>query len=104
MTTDKIQSELQQLHSDLGWKRLSPLWAKLEILIGLVAASAGLLLGIHAASRPPADIHWPLAASSVILQTLGCYLTLAGHRSHLYQSQNKLIAWLALRQLQPPMR
>jgi hypothetical protein len=38
---------------------------------------------------------WPLLAASVLLQTLGGYLALAGHRSHLYQSQNKLAAYLA---------
>ncbi len=97
MSNADIRAEFQRLHDELGWKRLSPLWAKLEIVLGLLAASTGLLLGIHAVSRPPADILWPLAAASIALQTLGGYLTLAGHRSHLYQSQNKLIAWLAAR-------
>ena len=66
-------------------------------MLGLLAASSGLLIGVHAVARPPAEIIWPLAAASAGLQTLGGYLALAGHRSHLYQSQNKLIAWLATR-------
>jgi hypothetical protein len=98
MSNFDFRATLEQLHTELRLKRLSPLWAKLEILLGLVAASTGLLLGIHATSRPAADILWPLAAASLLLQTLGLYLALAGHRSHLYQSQNKLIAWLASRQ------
>jgi hypothetical protein len=30
-----IQQNLEGLHNDLGWKRLSSWWAKLEILAGL---------------------------------------------------------------------
>lgn len=99
MTTTPIAEiqrlEVQRLHDELGLKRLSPRWAKLEIVLGLSAAAAGLLIGVHAVARPAADVIWPMAAASVALQTLGGYLALAGHRSHLYQSQNKLVAWLA---------
>ncbi len=98
MSNADIRAEFQRLHDELGWKRLSPLWAKLEIALGLAAASTGLLIGVYAVARPAADVIWPLAAASLLLQTLGGYLTLAGHRSHLYQSQTKLIAWLASRQ------
>lgn len=94
-TNMPVQSELDRLHDDLGLKRLSPLWAKVEIVLGLLAATSGLLIGVHAVARPAADIQWPLAAASAALQTMGGYLALAGHRSHLYQSQNKLVAWLA---------
>jgi hypothetical protein len=40
---------------------------------------------------------WTMLTASLLLQTLGGYLALAGHRSHVYQSQNKLIIWLATR-------
>ena len=90
-----VQSELDRLHDELNLKRLSPLWAKLEIVLGLLAASSGLLIGMYVVARPAPGILWPLAAASAILQTLGGYLAMAGHRSHLYQSQNKLAAWLS---------
>jgi len=86
---------LAELHAELGLKRPNPTWAKAEIVLGLAAVSLGLLIGVHSVARNAADVYWPLAAASTILQTLGGYLALAGHRSHLYQSQNKLFAWLA---------
>ena len=93
MMRNDLDAELVRLHADLGWKRLSPAWAKAEI--GLVVAAGGLLAGVHTVARPTAEIHWPLAVASAALQALGGYLALAGHRSHLYQSQTKLAAWLA---------
>lgn len=80
---------LGRLHRDLGLKRLNPLWAKLEILLGLAAVAAGLFGGVRTAPDP-ADLA-PYAA----LFVLGGYLALAGHRSHLYQSNNRLAAHLA---------
>ena len=85
--------ELDRLHTATGFKRLNPAWAKAEILFGLVAAGAGLLLEVRAAKSD--DIHIGLAAWGLALFILGSYLTLAGHRSHLYQSQNRLAAYLA---------
>jgi hypothetical protein len=84
------------MHRDLGLRRLSPVWAKLEIFLGLTAAACGLLLGIWAIQQLSAEPAWQLLAASVALQVLGVYLALAGHRSHLYQSQNKLTAYLAM--------
>lgn len=81
------------LHRDLGFRRLRPWWAKTEIAIGLAAAAAGLVFGCRAATRPdpdPAEL-----AALVALATFGGYLALAGHRSHLYQSNNRLVAYLA---------
>lgn len=90
---------LARLHRDLGLKRLNPLWAKLEILFGLVAVAAGLVAATKLAARPEA---WAWLGP-VLLVALGGYLALAGHRSHLYQSNNRLAAHLAdlIRSQQP---
>src|SRR5262249_30053314 len=88
-------SEAQEPFSRLGYKRLNPVWAKLEILLGLGGAGAGLLLGQWALSRPAHEIEWLLAAGGWALFVLGGYLALAGHRSHLYQSLNQQTAFLA---------
>ena len=73
----------QRLHEDLGLGRLSPLWAKAEIFLGLAVVAVALLdpFGLDILIRLP-------------LFVLGGYLAMAGHRSHLYQSNNKLAAWL----------
>src|SRR5262245_57224271 len=94
---NSIEDELDRLHRDLSLKRLSPAWAKVEILLGLVAASSGLLTGTYGVIGIDRASSWLLLGASVVLQTLGIYLTLAGHRSHVYQSQNKMAAWLANR-------
>ncbi len=74
----------------LGYKRLSRSWAKAEVLIGLAAAGLGLAL----LSLPLLDDLLLRAAAGVALFTLGGYLALAGHRSHLYQSSNEHLALL----------
>lgn len=79
----------------LGYKPLNRTWAKAEILLGLTAAGAGLLLGVRAAVQPLAELPWGFAAAGLALFVLGGYLALAGHRSHLYQSNNELTAFLA---------
>ena len=86
------ESRLAALHARLGLKRLSRAWAKAEILLGLTAAGAGLLLGDWALAQR--DINLGLALASLALFVLGGYLALAGHRSHLYQSGNELTAYL----------
>ena len=45
-------------------------------------------------TRPAADFSWELLLAALALVVLGGYLALAGHRSHLYQSQNELTAYL----------
>ena len=92
---------LDRLHRDLGLKRLNPLWAKLEIVLGLVAVGAGIVSAVHTAPHPD-DLVWAWFAP-VALVALGGYLALAGHRSHLYQSNNRLAAHLAelIRSQQP---
>jgi hypothetical protein len=76
-----IEGELTELHAKLGHKWLSRTFAKLEIFVGLGAVSAGLWLN--------GGMFAP------VLFALGGYLALAGHRSHIYQSNNELAAYLA---------
>lgn len=70
----------------LGLKRLSPAWAKIEIVVGLSCATCGLrfLTGDGVAA-------W----LGGLLCILGSYLAMAGHRSHLYQAMNRQNARLA---------
>lgn len=93
MTTDE---EFDRIHRDLGFKKLNRTWAKVEILLGLAAAVAGLLCGVHAVVVGIA-IEWPLAVGGGVLHVLGAYLAMAGHRSHAYQSQTRLAAYLLSR-------
>src|SRR5690242_1419880 len=86
---------LARLHRDLGLKTLRPLWAKLEILLGLTAAAIGLFAGMHQSRRPTHEVPPWAWVGPVALVALGGYLALAGHRSHLYQSSNRLAAYLA---------
>jgi hypothetical protein len=86
------KQELIELHRKLGFKALNPVWAKLEILLGLGAAGAGLLLPFLFASSPSDQPFYALPG--LILFVLGGYLAMAGHRSHLYQSNNALTAYL----------
>jgi hypothetical protein len=73
----------------LGYRRLNRSWAKAEILLGLTAAGGGLMLGQYALTQLGAV--WEIIAA-LALFTLGGYLALAGHRSHLYQSSNERLA------------
>ena len=85
------EKSLAELHSALGMKKLNPAWAKIEIFLGLAAAAAGLMVGIRAS----AEIDWLRIIVSMALMVFGAYLAIAGHRSHLYQSNNNLAAYLA---------
>jgi hypothetical protein len=64
----------------MGLKKLDPTWAKLEIFIGLAAVWIGL--------RHQQELFGGL------LFVFGGYLALAGSRSHLYQSLNRVAAFL----------
>jgi hypothetical protein len=79
---------LNRLYSELQLKRLSPLWAKLEIALGLLATGTGIAL--LAAGTDAVSV-----AAGLSLFVLGGYLALAGHRSHLYQSNDILTEYLA---------
>ena len=90
-----MSDSLDRLHRDLELKRLNPLWAKGEILLGLFAVACGLVGGMKLAVQPDAAVPPWAWLGPVLLITLGGYLALAGHRSHLYQSNNRLAAYLA---------
>src|SRR6478609_6807557 len=85
---------LADLRVALGHRPLNRHWAKAEILIGLLAAGLGVLVGDWAVGRAE-DVAWLTAGAGLVLFVLGGYLALAGHRSHLYQSSNELAAYLA---------
>jgi len=88
------RQELARLHTVLGYKPLNRTWAKVEIILGLCAVGVGLLLGEWVLSRAAAAVEWGLVAAALVLFVLGGNLSLAGHRSHLYQSNNELTAFL----------
>jgi hypothetical protein len=77
---------LDEVHDRLGYQRRGLTWAKIEIALGLFAAGIGILLGGWAVHQSPAELSWGTAALGVVLFVLGGYLTLAGHRSHLYRA------------------
>jgi len=66
-------------------KRLHPVWAKAEILLGLIVAILGIIL------LRDRMFHDAVSGALVVL---GVYLAAAGHRSHLYQSMNRQQAYL----------
>ena len=98
MSSDK-SSELAQLHKDLNHQWLNPWWAKFEIVLGLVGMVfsfvAGIEIAIERITHPEHAYQWAMWVGPVVIFVLGAYLTLAGHRSHLYQSNNRLAAYLA---------
>jgi hypothetical protein len=98
------EDPLARLHRDLGFKPLYPLWAKVEILLGLFAVAVGFVSGMRMAILPEAQVPEWAWLGPVLFITLGGYLALAGHRSHLYQSNNRLVAYLAdlIRLKSPP--
>ena len=85
-------------------KSLNRTWAKVEILLGLVAVWIGLFLAFGLSSGNPVkplgavpEPGWPLlffAIASLVLFCGGGCIALAGHRSHLYQSSNEAVALL----------
>jgi hypothetical protein len=104
MSANQPADSVDRLHRELGLKRLNPAWAKLEILLGLFAAAVGLVGGMRLATQLPDQVPPWAWLGPVLLVTLGGYLALAGHRSHLYQSSNRLAAHLAdlIRNHTPP--
>jgi hypothetical protein len=86
-----LSTARKQVQADLGYKPLSRLWAKAEIVLGLLAVAVSLSWMVQ-------EEIWQksgsLARMAVLLFVLGGYLTLAGHRSHLYQTINEHTAYL----------
>ncbi len=65
--------------------------------MGLAAMGCGVIAA-QSLTMPDPWISNPLQCmTSVALLTLGGYLALAGHRSHLYQSQTQIAAYLVAR-------
>lgn len=91
----EIEQALTVLHRALGMKELNPLWAKVEIFLGLIAAAIGLMMAVRFLPSASPETDWLRILISLALMVFGVYLALAGHRSHLYQSNNKLAAYLA---------
>lgn len=87
-------SDQDPRHAWLGYKKLNRTWAKAEILLGLTASGIGLLLGQWTSSRATPEFAWQHALAALALIVPGGYLTLAGHRSHPYQSANETTAFL----------
>ncbi len=89
------ESTKDELHSRLGYRPLSRTWAKVEIVLGRIGAGVGILLGVWGISQQGIEENWLFGAISLILIVLGAYLAMAGNRSHLYQSSNEQIGYLA---------
>jgi hypothetical protein len=90
-----LKDAVNRLHADLGLKRLNPFWAKVEIFGGLCAVAAAVALMALWAARPSNEAPPAFALGGIALFVFGGYLAMAGHRSHLYQSNNLLTAHLA---------
>ncbi len=80
------EAHLADLRARLGLKRLGKTWAKIELLAGLTAAGLGLFAGDWAVARADREVSWEIAGGGLVLFVCGACLALAGHRSHLYQS------------------
>lgn len=76
-------SEAPAVYIALGRRAPALLWAKLEILLGLLAVGLGLVWGREAGA---------LLHVAPVLVMLGGYLALAGHRSHLYDAMTRQTA------------
>jgi hypothetical protein len=96
-----VDRELRRLHVDLKWKPLLRSWAKLEILLGLAGFLGGLLVAEAPGMISPTNSA-AVVLGGALLSTLGGYLALAGHRSHLYQSNVKLAAYVIHRIVNQP--
>jgi hypothetical protein len=89
------EREKTDLQSRLGYKQLSRTWAKIEIMLGLTAAGVGIFVGVWGMNRQGIEENWTYVVTSLILFVLGGYLAMAGNRSHLYQTSNEQIGYLA---------
>jgi hypothetical protein len=69
-----------EIHQRLGYRRLSRLWAKAEILLGLSAAGVGVFLGQYAVTQPPPSggsppPRWLYSSSAAIWRWRGTAAT-----------------------------
>jgi len=68
------------------------IWPKIEIFLGLAAAAIGLAVG--GSYLWHASQNGLMLLLGFVLFVFGCYLALAGHRSHLYIFQARTTALL----------
>lgn len=94
---DPLADEIAALRRTTGFQPLNRWWAKVEILFGLTAAGLGMLGAVFLAKQAEAVVPWWAWLGPLLLFVLGFYLAMAGHRSHLYQSNIRLTAYLAHR-------
>ncbi len=94
-TDINMNATLRRLHEGTGFGQLGPVSAKLEIFFGLFAAALGVVFAAASIPGPTFRDSCLWGAACVALMVLGGFLAMAGHRSHLYQSQNRLTAYLA---------
>jgi len=87
--SEERERSVRARQQQLGYEPLSRLWAKGEILLGLAAAGVGLMLMVRGKIFGAEEI------GGRVVFVLGGDLAMAGHRSHLYQSNNELAAYLA---------
>ena len=112
MNTATPNTPLDRLYRDLGFQPLSHWWGRVEMFAGLVCmgvATFGMILLSNEVLRqtlaaapstttyPVQDFDFPYlpVIGTVLLFALGGYLTLVGHRRHLYESNDRLTAYLA---------
>lgn len=105
MATTHSHESLARLHRDLGFQPLSHWWGRGEMLVGLLCVAVSVCMMLFLAVEAlqglgPKDtvadrFFNSTAIAAVALFTLGGYLTLIGHRRHLYESSNRLTAYLA---------
>jgi hypothetical protein len=105
MATTHSPESLDRLYRDLGFQPLSHWWGRGEMLIGLLGVGASVCLmlfmavealqGLGAKDTVADRFFNGTTVAAVCLFALGGYLTLMGHRRHLYESSDRLTAYLA---------
>src|SRR5437764_151693 len=107
MSSPRIEAALDQLYRDVGFRPLSHWWGRVEMMLGLLAMAAGtfgmiliapdVVRSLSFQSRAPVEFEFPYAylIGSFGLFVLGAYMAMSGHRRHLYESADKLTAYLA---------
>lgn len=104
MNSPRTDESLSRLHRDLGLSPLSHWWGRAEMFLGLLAMGLSQVLLLDRVidavrASAPADVAVSSqvgpAVAIAFLFAFGGYLALTGHRRHLYESNNRLAAYLA---------
>jgi len=105
MATTHSPESLDRLYRDLGFQPLSHWWGRGEMLIGLLGMATSvcimlflaveILHGTGSKDTVADRFFGGPAVGAIFLFALGGYLTLAGHRRHIYESNDRLTAYLA---------